>query len=156
MCEMEYYGIHLSPGAKMFSNLRLCKAPRSPPDVRQPVSLFQRKITKAGCQEGGLPPPPPAAGEIISLIIKHLQPRARHLLQGQQRKAKASFFPWLRLRKAEERYMGPARNSFHPSSSFPKDPSTSSPMSPSSPLEQKDQRCRPSSDISEQQFEPGI
>lgn len=42
----------------MFSNLRLCKAPRSPPDVRQPVSLFERKITRAGCQGKGVGSPP--------------------------------------------------------------------------------------------------
>lgn len=67
----------------MFSNLRLCKAPRSPPDVRQPVSLFQRKITRAGCQKGGLGSPLPAAGEIISLIFQHLKPRIRQFQRGQ-------------------------------------------------------------------------
>ena len=70
---------HLSPEAKMFSNLRLCKTPRSPPDGRQPVSLFKRKITRAGCQGGGIGSPPSTAGKLISLILKHLQLKTRQL-----------------------------------------------------------------------------
>lgn len=105
----EYYGTHLSPETKMFSNLRLFKAPRFPPDVRQPVSLFQRKITGAGCQEGGLGPPPPAAGEIVNLIFQHLQCRTRKLQRRQQWKPKASLPSRLRLEKPREgTCMGPA------------------------------------------------
>lgn len=124
----------------MFSNLRLFKAPRFPPDVRQPVSLFQRKITGAGCQEGGLGPPPPAAGEIVNLIFQHLQCRMRKLQRRQQWKPKASLPSRLRLEKQREgTCMSPAGsiNFLAPIPVLPKDPSTNSSMSPSLSVELK-------------------
>lgn len=78
---------HLSPEARMFSNLRLRETPRSPPDGRQPVSLFKRKITRAGCQGGGPGCLPSTAGKLISLIFKHL-PLKTGQLQDER--------PWLK------------------------------------------------------------
>jgi hypothetical protein len=56
------------------------KAPRSPPDVRQPVSLSKRKITK----DGGHGSLPPATGILISLIFKHLWLNTRQLWEEQK------------------------------------------------------------------------
>jgi len=75
---------HLSPKARMFSNLRLHETPRSPPDGRQPVSLFRRKITRAGCQGGGPGCPPSTAGKLISLIFKHLPLKTGQLQDDQK------------------------------------------------------------------------
>lgn len=75
---------HLSPEARMFSNLRLRETPRSPPDGRQPVSLFKRKITRAGCQGGGPGCPPSTSGKLISLIFRHFQLKTGQLQDDQK------------------------------------------------------------------------
>lgn len=91
---------HLSLEAKMFSNLRLCKTPRSPPDGRQPVSLFKRKITRAGCQRGGIGFLPSPAGKLISLIFKHLQLKTRQLQS--ERRGQGSRLPLALLHRIWE------------------------------------------------------
>lgn len=92
---------HLSPEARMFSNLRLRETPRSPPDGRQPVSLFKRKITRAGCQGGGPGCPPSTTGKLISLIFRHLQLKTGQLQEDQKGPGSRTPTQLPRIRKAE-------------------------------------------------------